>query len=51
MADCARCGADTAMFLNSVPVCVACYHADRAEREKQVAEGRVEPARAEEPPK
>ena len=29
MAECVRCGGETAMFLNDLPVCVPCYHADR----------------------
>jgi hypothetical protein len=35
MAECVRCGDDTAMFLNDVPVCVACYHADRERRQEK----------------
>ena len=36
MAKCVRCGAETAMLLNDVPVCVACYHADRDRLRREI---------------
>ena len=35
VAKCARCGADTQLFLREIPVCVACIEAEEKARERQ----------------